>query len=143
MATHLPDHWVQKVMVDLSIPGWLTGVFPHQVLRFFTAWAEAEGGGDQWDPINTTDHLSDSFGKWQGVDWNSIGVGNYTTPFHGIVATSATLLENTAFAGIVSDLRLAEQLALTAEEIVNRNSAAIKTWGTNPTTMLSVLKTIS
>lgn len=140
-GTHLPDHWIQKVCVLLGVPSWLNGVFPHQVVRLFTAWSAAEGGGAEWDPLNTTDHASDTFGSWQGVDWNSIGVANFTTPFHGVVVTAATLLENTAFAGILAALRGAEMAGTTAEQIVNDNAAEFRTWGTSPSTILAVLKT--
>lgn len=141
--THLPDHWREKVYVDLSIPGWRDGHFYHEIMRFFQAWEQSEGGGAEFDPLNTTDHLHDSFGSWQGTDWNSIGVANFTTAFHGITATSATLLENSVFSGLVDYLRTAEAKGRTAEDIVNANASAIRTWGTSPSTILSVLKSIS
>lgn len=133
---HLPQHWIEKVCVLLSIPGWLTGEYPHQVMRFFTAWAQAEGGKAQWNPINTTDHISDAWGPWQGTDLNSVTVANYDNPWQGIVATAATLLQSANFAGIVADLRSGNY---TAEQIVQRNSGEIHIWGTSPTLMLEVL----
>lgn len=138
--THLPDHWIQKVMVGLSVPGWISGHFYHQIIRFFTAWAVAEGGTAEWDPLNTTDHISDAWGAWYGQDYNSTGVVNFETPWKGIVGTYATLLESAVFIDVVNDLRHAEANSLTAEQLVTRNRSAIRTWGTNPDTMLAILK---
>lgn len=139
-GTHLPDNWIQKLCVDLGITGWLNGVFPHQVVRLFTAWAQAEGGTATWNPLNATNHASDAFGAWQNADYNSIGVCNYKTPWRGIMVTAATLLEG-PYAGIVAALRNAEGSGATAEQIVNANASEFRTWGTNPTTILAVLKT--
>lgn len=135
-GTHLPEHWIEKLCVDLSIPGWLTGDFPHEVVRFFTAWEKAEGGKATWNPINTTDHIQDAWGRWQGTDLNSVTVANYNHPWQGIMATAATLLQSANFVNIVADLRAG---TFTAEEIVNRNSGEIHIWGTSPTLMLEVL----
>lgn len=140
-STHLPQNWIQKVMVNLSIPGWISGHFDHQIIRFFTAWAQAEGGNAEWDPLNTTDHISDAWGAWYGPDYNSTGVVNYETPWKGIVGTYATMLESPVFTQIVSDLRVAEANAYTAEQLVERNKGAIHTWGTNPDLILEILKT--
>lgn len=138
---HLPDHWIQKGMVMLSIPGWLKGHFYHQVVRFFEAWQQAEGGSAEWDPLNTTDHIEDAWGHWYGPDYNSTGVVNYETPWKGIVGTFATMLESDVFSQIVADLRVAETNGWTAEQLVNRNATKIHEWGTNPSLMLEVLKT--
>ncbi len=137
--THLPDHWIEKICALLSIPGWRTGDFNHEAVRFFTAWARAEGGKAKWNPLNTTDHIEDAWGHWQGTDLNSVTVANYDTPWQGIVATAATLLQSANFTGIVADLRAA---TFTAEEIVNRNSGEIHVWGTSPHLMLEVLAEI-
>lgn len=139
--THLPQNWIQKVMVLLSIPGWISGHYYHQIVRFFEAWAQAEGGTAEWDPLNTTDHISDAWGPWYIKDYNSTGVVNYESPWKGIVGTAATLLESTVFQAIVQDLRTAEGNKLTAEQLVNRHKDAIHTWGTNPDLMLQILKT--
>ena len=136
---HLPQNWIQKLCVLLSIPGWISGDYYHQIIRFFTAWADAEGGTAEWNPLNTTNHISDLFGAWQGVDYNSVHVANYNNPWQGIVATAATILENQAFSVLLGALRTAEADGLTAEQLVKGHEAAIKTWGTNPDTILSVL----
>lgn len=138
--THLPDHWREKTIALLSVPGWRDGVFDHQVMRFLAAWAQAEGGNADYDPLNTTDHISDAWGPWEYADYNSTGVVNFKDAFDGIVGTAATMHHSAVFAPIVADLRAAP--TYTAEEITKRNSAAIKTWGTNPTTILSILATM-
>lgn len=136
---HLPDHWIEKLLVDLSVGDWRNGHFDHQAVRFFTAWAKAEGGKATWNPLNTTDHIQDAWGRWQGTDLNSVTVANYNNPWQGIMATAATLLQSANFTGIVADLRA---VSFTAEEIVNRNTGEIHVWGTSPTLMLEVLQEI-
>lgn len=138
--THLPEHWIQKLCVLLSIPGWLNGVYPHQVMRLFTAWQQAEGGTAEFDPLNTTDHVTDSSGAWQGTDYNGVHVANYTTPFHGIVATAATLL-NGNYDQLVAALRTVETTGITAEQLVEQHEAELRTWGTSPSLILDVLAT--
>lgn len=138
--THLPQNWIQKLCALLSVTGWLTGNLPHQVGRFFVAWAQAEGGTARWNPLNTTDHIRDAFGAWQGADYNSTGVANYSSPFHGIVATAATLLEG-PYSSLLDALRGAAATGITAEQLVSQHEAEIKTWGTNPSLMLEILKT--
>lgn len=138
---HLPQNWIQKLCVQLSVQGWTTGTFPHQIVRLFTAWAQAEGGTAQWNPLNTTDHVTDAFGAWQGPDYNSVGVCNFNNPWQGIAATAATFLSNTAFALLLEAIRNAETSGQTAEQIVQGHETAIKTWGTSPATILAVLKT--
>jgi hypothetical protein len=139
--THLPQHWIEKVAVLLSVPGALAGELAHETVRFFTAWAKAEGGTATWNPLNTTNHISDAWGAWQGKDYNRITVANYGHPWQGIVATAATLLQSKNFAGIVADLRANPQY--TAEEIVNRNAVGLRDWGTSPTLMREVLTEIA
>ena len=138
--SHLPEHWIEKLCVALSIPGWLTGDFPHEVERFFTAWERAEGGDAEWNPLNTTDHITDAWGPWQGSDYNRITVANYKHPWQGIAATAATILQSSNFSGILADLR-ATSPTWKAEEIVKRNAGEIKEWGTSPTLMLEILTT--
>jgi len=138
--THLPQHWIEKVCALLSVDGWLTGEIPHEVKRFFTAWAKSEGGTAAWNPLNTTDHISDAWGQWYTADFNRITVANYKSPWQGIVATAATMLQSTTFATIVEDVRTAKTTKITAEQIVQRNENAIKQWGTDPKLMLAVLQ---
>lgn len=138
--SHLPQNWIQKLCVMLSIGDWIHGNFSHEAIRFFTAWAKAEGGTAEWNPLNTTDHIADAWGQWQGSDYNRITVSNFLHPWQGIAATGATILQSSSFDGILADLRADKY---TAEQIVQRNTAEIKTWGTNPTLVLEVLKDVS
>lgn len=140
---HLPQNWIQKLCVELSVTGWITGNFPHEAVRLFTAWAQAEGGTAQWNPLNTTDHVSDGFGAWQAADYNSVGVCNFNNPWQGIAATAATFLSNQAFTVLLEAIRALGTSGKTAEQIVQGHETAIKTWGTNPNTILEVLKTTS
>lgn len=139
--THIPQNWIQKLCVLLSIDGWLHGTFPHEVVRFFTAWAQAEGGKAEWDPLNTTTHITEDGEAWQGADYNGVHVTDFTSPFHGIVGTAATLM-NGHYPNILTLLRAAPVSGIHAEEIVQQCSDEIKTWGTNPKTILEVLATI-
>lgn len=138
--THIPSHFIEKVSDLLSVPGSRDGSLSHEVYRFFWAWERAEGGTAEWDPLNTTNHLSDAWGPWQYGDYNSTSVVNYKDQFDGIVGTAATLHHSPNFQGIVSDLRSGQYAA---EQMVERNASAIKTWGTSPTLMLEILAGIS
>jgi len=137
-AHHLPQNWIEKLCVHLSIPGWMQGKFPHQTVRFFEAWAQAEGGSAEWNPLNTTNHVKDAWGPWQGADYNRITVANYKTPFDGIAATAATLLHSTTWTNLLADLRAN---TYKAEDLVKRNEGEIREWGTNPDLMLEILGT--
>lgn len=139
---HLPDHWIQKLCAALSVQGWRDGVFPHQVVRLFTAWQKAEGGTATFNPLNTTNHVKDAFGAWQGADYNKIGVCNYQSSFYGISATAATLLAGD-YDSLVDALRTADATGVTAETLVENHRAELKTWGTNPDTILAVLASVS
>jgi hypothetical protein len=141
--THLPQNWIQKLYVLLSLTGWTTGQFYHEIERFFQAWATAEGGTAKWNPLNTTNHGADSFGEFQGTDFNRITVANYTSPFHGIVMTAATLLESpTFYNGIVVPMRKMQAGSVTAENFVKQNKVAIEQWGTSAQLILDCLATI-
>lgn len=51
----------------------------------FVAWAQAEGGSADFNPLNTTLH------KPGATDYNSVGVKNYTSLAQGVEATAETL----------------------------------------------------
>jgi hypothetical protein len=140
---HLPQNWIQKLFVLLSMPGWKEGKYYHEAERLFIAWAQAEGGTAENNPLNTTCHGGDSFGDWQGQDFNRITVANYTSPFHGIVLTAATFLESKIFyPGVVVPLRKMEAGSVTAENFVKTNKVAIEQWGTSAQLILDCLKTV-
>lgn len=124
---HIPYHWKERFCQMLLIP------VSHENMRFLTAWADAEGGTAQNNPLNTTYQMPMS------TDYNSVGVKNYPVAVVGIAATACTIAMNTAYEGIWKDM---QANVYSAESIVNRNKTAISTWGTNPTLMLSVLKSV-
>jgi hypothetical protein len=143
--THLPEKWIERLRANLEIPQ------DHQTYRFFTAMQKAEGSVTptnplaKWNPLNTTNHVhSDAHGAWQeDQDFNSSGVCNFNHPWQGILATVDTFAQP-AFADLLVALRQVLANGTTAEEIVNTYATLIKThWGTNPQTMLDVLKTLS
>jgi hypothetical protein len=127
--THLPPNWEQRVHAGINGHGWLTGQFPAEALRLYAAWAKAEGGLAQWNPLNTTYPLPNS------TMYNSSNVRNYSRPTEGVCATVLTLV-NGFYPGILGDLQGGQK---TAVEIVNDNADEFRTWGTNPDTILAVL----
>jgi hypothetical protein len=126
--THLPLHWRYRLLRVLELPE------TEENLRFLQAWATAEGGTAERNPLNTTYKLP--FGSW---DYNTAGVKNYATPLQGIAATALTL-DQDYYATIRDALRPGTN---TAEEIVQACRSALKTWGTNPDVILAVLKTLA
>lgn len=100
--------------------------------RLLAAWQRAEGGNARYNPLNTTE-------PWAGAsDYNSIGVKNYPTGSAGIAA-AATTLQNGHYPGLLVDLRTASK---TAEQIVADRADEIRVWGTNPDTILAVLRNL-
>lgn len=141
---HLPSHWKEHLCAALSIQGWRTGVFPHQIMRYFEAQQRAEGGTAKWNPLNSTQAVhSDDFGNWYELpNYNSIPVRNYKTPALGIMATTVTYLAP-KYANLLNALRSAESTGATAEQIVATNRSEIELWGTSPDLMLELLKEIA
>ena len=136
--THLPPQWRQRLLAIVNGHGWLQGTFFPEGMRFLAAWAQAEGGTAAWNPLNTTLHVSSGIVPWQSSpDYNSAGVCNYKKPTYGVMATAATLV-NGFYDGILGDLQNGTK---TAEQITNDRWDEIKTWGTNPQTIIDVLKT--
>lgn len=123
---HIPRHWRYRLLGILDAPD------NAENLRFLDAWFRSEGGTAQYNPLNTTYGLAGS------TNYNSAGVKNYTTPLRGIAATAITL-DHSYYTTIVTML---QKGTYTAEQIVNACRNEIKTWGTNPDTILNVLKTI-
>lgn len=135
--THYPEKWIERLCAILEIP------VNHQIVRFFTAWGRAEGGSATWNPLNTTNHVqSKAHGNWQTNDYNTTTVANFNHPWQGVLATADTM-EQDVFHSLAVSLRQAKANGATAEQLVSANSAAIKTWGTNPQTMLDVLKSVT
>jgi hypothetical protein len=134
--THYPERWIERLRTILEIPA------IHETYRFFEAQGLAEGGTATWNPLNSTNHVSSTEGPWQGSDYNNIGVCNYNKAYRGIIATADNLMD-TKYQTLINTLRSAKANDLTAEDIVNQCSSEIRTWGTNPTLMLEVLKNIT
>jgi hypothetical protein len=133
---HYPDHWIPRLVSLLEAPN------DHERWRFFTAWGQAEGGTAQWNPLNSTLDLGS---QWVLSNYNSTGVKNYRYAIVGVVATALTMNQRNPdgsllFATLLGNIRDAE---LTAEQIVKLSEANIKTWGTNPATILACLAGIS
>lgn len=139
--SHYPPNWIERLSANLNVHGWLDDAIPHEVIRFFTGWGRAEGGFATWNPLNTTLHVRGGSTAWQGTDYNDAGVCNYSKPVYGVMATAATLL-NGYYNLLVGALQGALESGLTAEEIVQAHRDEIRTWGTNPDTILNVLKEI-
>lgn len=133
--THLPEKWIERLCSILEIH------INHEVIRFFTAWAKAEGGDAEWNPLNTTNHVKSlAHGEWQAEDYNTTTVANYNHPWQGVLATADTL-EQTVFGTLVYNLRHAKANNWTAEEIVQKSATDLKNWGTGSQLILDVLKT--
>jgi hypothetical protein len=129
---HYPDHWIPRLCSLIEAPN------DHQRWRFFTAWGQAEGGTAQWNPLNSTLDLGP---QWVLSNYNSTGVKNYRYAMVGVVSTGLTLNQRNSdnsliFATLVGNIKDPE---LTAEQIVKQSEANIKVWGTNPSTILSIL----
>lgn len=133
--THLPELWIERVRANLEAKK------NHETYRFFEAWQKSEGGSAKWNPLNTTLDLGP---QWtEGLYNTNPGVKNYRYAIVGIVATVLTLNQrdasgNLLYGTLLKNLRNPD---LTAEQIVNNSRANIQLWGTNPDTILSVLKT--
>lgn len=133
---HYPDHWIPRLVSLLEAPN------DHERWRFFTAWGQAEGGTARWNPLNTTLDLGST---WVLSNFNSSGVKNYRYAVVGVIAAALTLNErltdgSLVYSTLIGNLRDAE---LSAEQIVKLSEANIKTWGTNPATMLALLTGIT
>lgn len=138
--THLPDKWIPRLLGLLELSA------SHQNFRLMQAWSQAEGGTAKWNPLNTTLHLSGTVDWTEPEDYNSIGVCDFKYGIVGIVATVLTFQQRDAsekliWASLLSDMKAGTMLA---ENIVKNNATLIQnSWGTNPDTMLQILKGIS
>jgi hypothetical protein len=122
--TRLPPNWERRLLAVLGAdPGYQQG------LRLLDAWARAEGGTAQWNPLNTTYGLAGS------TDYNSAGVKNYKRATEGVCATALTLV-NGYYPGILGAFQGGRR---TAEDIVHTFRAEFQTWGTNPDAILRCL----
>ena len=123
---HLPPQWRERL---LAVVG---GKLTSENLRFLQAWADAEGGTAQWNPLNTTYHLYGS------SDYNSVGVQNYKRATEGVNATALTLV-NGYYNGILGALQKGTD---PAEKIVADHVAELQTWGTTPSVISNRLAEI-
>lgn len=122
-AQHLPPNWEQRLLAVLGAPMGYSGG------TLLKAWATAEGGSADWNPLNTTYELPGT------SDYNADGVKNYAKPIDGICATALTL-DNGDYPGIVGDLQGG---GFSAQQIVERNAAEFDKWGTGSELVLEVL----
>ena len=107
----------------------------HENTRLFEAWAKAEGGTAENNPLNTTYPM-----PWS-TNYNPVGVRNYSTPIEGISATASTFgrdkITGAHYLGLWKDL---QRGTFTAEQLVQRNPGAFDTWGTGAKNVLAVLR---
>jgi hypothetical protein len=127
-TNHLPPYWAEHLSAVLGAPQ------RQETIRFLHAWARAEGGSAQWNPLNTTWDLPGA------TDYNSSGVKNYPRPVWGVCATALTLTEPAVgpltFPKLVGHLQAG---TYTAEEIANNCSTELRHWGTDPGLVLTIL----
>lgn len=125
-TTHLPPEWIARLCGLMLIP-----TCP-AVTDVFTAWARAEGGTAQWNPLNTTQSFPGA------TTYNSAGVKNYPSPIAGISATAVTLSYE-PYHGLWGALQVAKSSGATAREIVTQHEQAFNTWGTGASHVLALL----
>jgi hypothetical protein len=126
---HYPPNWRQRLLSMIAAP------ITDQNLRFLRAWAMSEGGEAEWNPLNTTMPVY----YFVASDYNSAGVKNYTKATAGVCATVLTLIQGT-FLPIVGQLQAGTH---TAEQIVDACELQLRVWGTNPSVIRDVLKTLA
>lgn len=123
MNHHLPPDWIPRLGGLMLFP---TG---KETTRMFHAWAQAEGGTAQWNPLNTTEPMVGA------SDYNSVHVKNYPSPIAGISATALTLALE-PYRSLWLDL---QHGGYTAEQYVKRSAHCFNTWGTGAAHVLAVL----
>lgn len=124
----------ERAPVVSAWPGWEArllhslGVAPTlERRRFLAAWHACEGGGADFNPLNTTMPVAGA------TDYNSAGVKNYPDELAGLAATLLTLR-----LGYYDELRAALAARnITALRIARRSSAALARWGTGSACILS------
>lgn len=121
---HLPWHWRERLLHMLAAPP------VRETLRLLDAWARAEGGTARNNPLNTTYPM-----PWS-TDYNSVHVKNYAKPIEGISATASTFAREAYLLDLWKDL---QHGVFTAEQLVDRNAAAIERWGTDLDLLRDVL----
>ena len=84
-------------------------------VRSIEAWAQREGGGGAWNPLNTTQQMPGS------TTFNSVGVQNYPNMLIGVHATIDTLLGNPAYNDVIGSLRNGSGLC-------GRTYSGLSTW---------------
>ena len=128
--SHFPPGWKTRLLAVLNS----SRVVDQEVIRLLDAWAQAEGGNAQWNPLNTTYYLAGA------TDYNDAKVRNYRYPIDGICATALTLCGRDSgvlrYPGILGALQSG---TLTAPQIVTQNAVEFTKWGTRPETILAVL----
>jgi hypothetical protein len=81
-------------------------------LKAFAAWAQIEGDGGTWNPLNTTQTMPGS----TPLSGNPDGVQNYTSATQGVQATYKTLM-NGDYSGILAAMRANQGAAAVANAI--------------------------
>ena len=123
MNHHLPPEWIPR------LGGLMLFAASKETVKLFEAWARAEGGTAQWNPLNTTEPMLGA------TDYNKAGVKNYPTPIHGIAATALTL-QLEPYHSLWIDL---QHGGYTAVQLAKRNAHCFDTWGTGASHVLAEL----
>lgn len=123
MSHHLPPLWIDR------LAGLMLFKASAETRKLFNAWAQAEGGTAQWNPLNTTEPMPGA------TDYNSVHVRNYPTPISGISATALTLALE-PYRPLWLDL---QHGGYTARQLVARNAHCFNTWGTGADNVLRLL----
>ncbi len=84
-------------------------------VRSIEAWAQREGGGGSWNPLNTTQRMPGS------TTFNGSGVQNYPSMTVGTQATVETLLGDPAYNDIVAAFQAGRGLC-------GRSFQGLSTW---------------
>jgi len=106
----IPD-WRERILAGVGVQA------TPENLRFFDAWARAEGGGATNNPFNTTQTMPNA------TAYNSVGVRNYGTAAQGIDATVDTLT-NGRYGNIIGALRKGDSAMSAAQALAD------SPWGT-------------
>jgi len=108
----IPD-WRERILAGVGVKN------TPENLRFFDAWARAEGGSATNNPFNTTQSAPGASA------YNSVGVRNFVSPQQGIDATVNTLT-NGRYGNIIGALRAGDSAMAAAQAL------AASPWGTGP-----------
>lgn len=114
--------WEAAVLAAAKLPNTLAN------RTFLAVWHTYEGSNAKNNPLNTTLKTSGSLGSI-----NSAGVQSYSSAQAGAQATASTLLNNSAYSGIVAGLKSGDIYAYSAKSSTNVTEIVkgLSTWGSH------------